>query len=137
MRLKSTLDSFCVVVFDSSIFPPHGSASLCFGNMCLTAMTHTSLNKIERNQTQIHLSVWSSFTQNRARLLNSLPVMLCDAVNSSAKVHVMAKVGLLHRGHFSIPCLSDFIHLVALLLFSVDFILSNIFPEGSFIEANY
>lgn len=42
-----------------------------------------------------------------ARLLNSFPVMLCGAVNSSAQVHVMAKVGWHHRGHLSIPQLSD------------------------------
>lgn len=39
----------CVAVFDSGSFPPHGPASLCFGNMCLAAMTHTSLNKTEVN----------------------------------------------------------------------------------------
>lgn len=95
-----------VVVFDSGSFPPRGPESLCFGNMCLAVMTHTSLNKTEGNRTQTHPSVRSSLTQNRARLLNSLPVMLCGAVNSSARVQAVAKVGSLHRGHFSIPCLS-------------------------------
>lgn len=66
----------CVVVFDSGSFPPHGPASLCFGNMCLAAMTHTSLKKMEGSRTQTGVSVWSSFAQNRARRLSSLAVML-------------------------------------------------------------
>lgn len=97
----------CVVMFDSGSFPPHGPASLCFGNMCLPAMTQPSLKKPEGNRTQTRASVWSSFTQNRARLLNSLPVMLCSAVNSRAVVNVMAKVGLFTEDKSQYPLLSD------------------------------
>ncbi len=101
------LDYSVLMCLTVAALKPQRPASLCFGNMCFAAMTHTSLKKTEGNRTQTRPSLWSSFTQNKARLLSSLPVMLCGSVNSSAQVHVMAKVGSLHKEHFSIPCLSN------------------------------
>lgn len=110
----------CVVMFDSSGFPPHGPGSLCFGNIHVTAMTHTSLKKTYGKWTQTQLSLWGSLTENRARLLNSLPTILRDAIISTAKVRVMAKVGLLHGGHFQyLVCLTCQVHLAVQVLHSV------------------
>lgn len=88
-----------VVESERGIFPANLSASFCFGNTRLTAMTHSSLSRTEGKQTRV--SFWSHFTPNRARILNTLPVALCGAVNSSTQIQVTAKVDLHHRGHSS------------------------------------
>lgn len=80
----------CAAVCDDDSTPSRIPASLCFGNMFLAAMTHTSLKKHEGELHTNSLSMEQLCT-NRARLLNCLPVVLCGGVNSM--INVMVKVG--------------------------------------------